>query len=72
MKVIEKINLYCNKTLFVMKDIVPEDQDTAYRWTYYNSFFFALTTLSTIGQFTYVILFLNESILACSSRIHVA
>ncbi|KAI5699884.1 hypothetical protein M8J75_010511 [Diaphorina citri] len=49
MKVIEKINLYCNKTLFVMKDIVPEDQDTAYRWTYYNSFFFALTTLSTIG-----------------------
>lgn len=48
-KVIEKINAFCNKTLFVMKDIVPEDLDTAYRWTYYNSFFFALTTLSTIG-----------------------
>lgn len=59
-KVIEKINMYCNKTIFVMKDIVPEDlEDTTYRWTYYNSFFFALTTLSTIGQFTYVILFLK-------------
>uniref|UniRef100_A0A8D9BI67 Open rectifier potassium channel protein 1 n=1 Tax=Cacopsylla melanoneura TaxID=428564 RepID=A0A8D9BI67_9HEMI len=51
-KVIEKINSYCNKTIFVMNDYIGQEYDTTYRWTYYNSFFFALTTLSTIGQFT--------------------
>uniref|UniRef100_A0A8D8U251 Open rectifier potassium channel protein 1 n=3 Tax=Cacopsylla melanoneura TaxID=428564 RepID=A0A8D8U251_9HEMI len=48
-KVIEKINSYCNKTIFVMNDYIGQEYDTTYRWTYYNSFFFALTTLSTIG-----------------------
>ncbi len=34
-------------------DIVNIEEE--FQWTFYNSFFFALTTLSTIGQFTYVV-----------------
>lgn len=43
---VQQLNAYCNKT------ILDEGPDEAhrYQWTYYNAFFFALTTLSTIGE----------------------
>lgn len=31
-----------------------EEMEEPFDWTFYNAYFFALTTLSTIGQFTYV------------------
>ncbi|XP_050542134.1 open rectifier potassium channel protein 1 isoform X2 [Daktulosphaira vitifoliae] len=42
---IQQLNKFCNKT--VLEDITEETHQ--YQWTYYNAFFFALTTLSTIG-----------------------
>ncbi|KAL5240345.1 hypothetical protein ACI65C_007755 [Semiaphis heraclei] len=41
----QQLNVYCNKTVL---DEGPEEPHQ-YQWTYYNAFFFALTTLSTIG-----------------------
>lgn len=41
----QQLNVYCNKTVL---DEGPEEP-YQYQWTYYNAFFFALTTLSTIG-----------------------
>lgn len=43
---IQQLNAYCNKTVL---DEGP-DEVHQYQWTYYNAFFFALTTLSTIGK----------------------
>lgn len=43
---IQQLNAYCNKTVL---EEAPEEEHQ-YQWTYYNAFFFALTTLSTIGE----------------------
>ncbi|XP_073983226.1 open rectifier K[+] channel 1 isoform X2 [Rhodnius prolixus] len=48
------LSIYCGKTLLVNNESHLEDtqmpgDSEPYVWTYYNSFFFALTTLSTIG-----------------------
>lgn len=43
----QQLNVYCNKTVL---DEGPEEPHQ-YQWTYYNAFFFALTTLSTIGKY---------------------
>ncbi|XP_050422219.1 open rectifier potassium channel protein 1 [Adelges cooleyi] len=42
---IKQLNAFCNRTVL---EEVP-DEVHQYQWTYYNAFFFALTTLSTIG-----------------------
>uniref|UniRef100_A0A2H8TTQ8 Open rectifier potassium channel protein 1 n=1 Tax=Melanaphis sacchari TaxID=742174 RepID=A0A2H8TTQ8_9HEMI len=44
---VQQLNAYCNKTVL---DEGPDNEEVhQYQWTYYNAFFFALTTLSTIG-----------------------
>ncbi|KAE9531644.1 hypothetical protein AGLY_010850 [Aphis glycines] len=44
---VQQLNAYCNKTVL---DEGPDNEEAhQYQWTYYNAFFFALTTLSTIG-----------------------
>ena len=53
-----KLKQFCNHTVFspaglkMVEEI--EEMEEPFEWTFYNAYFFALTTLSTIGQFTYV------------------
>lgn len=44
---VRQLNAYCNRTVL---DEGPDEIVHHYQWTYYNAFFFALTTLSTIGK----------------------
>lgn len=52
-----RLRQHCNVTVLkavqYSHDIIEVEDE--FQWTFYNSFFFALTTLSTIGQFTYVL-----------------
>lgn len=56
-QLILKLRQHCNVTvlrpMLKLEDVIEVEDE--FQWTFYNSFFFALTTLSTIGQFTYVL-----------------
>lgn len=59
-KIMSRLTDYCGKPFQVTRqdfnesqfkeDEVEHENEKPFSWTYYNSFFFALTTLSTIGK----------------------
>jgi len=59
----QQLNVYCNKTVL---DEGPEEPHQ-YQWTYYNAFFFALTTLSTIGEY-YIIMRVKMTMIKPTGR----